>query len=90
MDMVLIVLGVLGLGAIVISAYVFAVAARNYVSAEQMQQRAHHRNAAAGKRWATRSGTDRRSGAVVQFPLEIDGQVIPEDRRKGADRRLAA
>ena len=32
MDVVLIVLGILGFGAIVIAAYVFTVAARNYVS----------------------------------------------------------
>ena len=89
MDMVLIVLGVLGLGAIIISAYVFTVAARNYVSADEMRQR-NHRVTTNGKPWVARSGKDRRSGKPVQFPLTVNGIVIPQDRRHLPDRRQAA
>ena len=64
MDVVLIILGVLGFGAIVIAAYVFTVAARNYVSAEDKN---HRRNgtSGSGKRLIERSPTDRRSGKTL-------------------------
>ncbi len=90
MDTVLIVLGVLGLGAIVISAYVFTVAARTYVSAEEDVHRRPAKLNDSGKPWVNRATGDRRSGKPVQFPLTINGVVIPEDRRRLPDRRKAA
>jgi hypothetical protein len=85
MDAVLVTLGVLGLGAIVISAYVFTVAARNYVSEDY----AHKRNRTAPI-VEKRSGTDRRQADPVAFPLKLDGRLILEDRRVNPDRREAA
>ena len=90
MDTVLIVLGVLGLGAIVISAYVFMVAARNYVSAEEDAHRRPVKINSSGKPWVMRASRDRRSGRPVTFPLTVNGIVIPEDRRRQPDRRKAA
>jgi hypothetical protein len=89
MDVVLIILGVLGFGAIVIAAYVFTVAARNYVSAEDNHRR-RARNAAPERPLVPRSPTDRRGGKPVQFPLMVNGILIPEDRRHLTDRRKAA
>jgi hypothetical protein len=90
MDTVLIVLGVLGLGAIVISAYVFMVAARNYVSAENDVNRRPNKTNSSGKPRVMRASRDRRSGRPVQFPLTVNGIVVPEERRHTPDRRRAA
>ena len=89
MDVVLIILGVLGFGAIVIAAYVFTVAARNYVSAEHKN---HWRNGTSGsdKRLIERRPTDRRSGKPVEFPLTVNGILIQEERRHLPERRMAA
>ena len=87
MDAVLITLGILGFGAILISAYVFTVAARNYVSADSQHRRTPVRST---REYVSRSAEDRRKGGVVEFPLVIDGEVIPEDRRVLPDRREAA
>jgi len=89
MDVVLIVLGVLGFGAIVISAYVFTVSARNYVSADEENQRKRRVNSS-GKPWVMRASRERRSGKTVQFPLTVNSILIPEDRRHQPDRRHAA
>ena len=89
MDVVLIVLGVLGFGAIVISAYVFTVSARNYVSADEASQRNRRLNSS-GQPLRMRASRDRRSGKTVQFPLMVNGMVVPEDRRHLPDRRQAA
>jgi hypothetical protein len=89
MDVVLIILGVLGFGAIVIAAYVFTVAARNYVSPEGDRQR-HAHAPPAGKRLVARNPTDRRSGKPVEFPLTVNGILIPQERRHSPERRLAA
>ena len=86
MDTVLIVLGVLGLGAIIISAYVFTVAARNNVDNDHKQRRGSH----SGTPRIARNSTDRRSGRPVQFPLKINGTLISADRRHLPDRRAAA
>ena len=89
MDMILIILGILGIGAIVISAFVFTVAARNYVSDDYTQT-----NALPGKnapsRIVERSPTDRRSNKRVTFPLTVNGLLIANDRRLTPDRRLAS
>ncbi len=89
MDVVLIVLGVLGFGAIVIAVYVFTVAARNYVSAEDHKQRPASAPPA-GKRLVMRNPQDRRSGKPVEFPLTVNGILIPQERRHSPERRLAA
>ncbi len=89
MNTILIVLGVLGLGAIAIAAYVFTVAARNYVSADQERQLHTKQPDPPNRPWVTRSNTDRRSGQPVQFPLNLHGTVIPADRRQQPDRRAA-
>ena len=89
MEVVLIVLGVLGFGAIVIATYVFTVAARNYVSAEDNHRR-RAQDGAPPRQMVPRSPTDRRSGKTVQFPLMVNGILIPEDRRHLPDRRKAA
>jgi hypothetical protein len=81
MDVVLIILGVLGFGAIAIAAYVFTVAARNYVSTEDKIHRQQR---------ASRRTTDRRSGKPVKFPLHVNGTLVPEERRHLPDRRMAA
>jgi hypothetical protein len=85
MDVVLITLAVLGVGAMVISAYVFMVAARTYVSED-----ASPRGKSAAFNRVVRSANDRRSGASVSFPLMVNGILIEHDRRCSPDRRKAA
>ena len=90
MDVVLITLGVLGLGAIVISVYVFTVSARNYVSSDHNDKRRRRAAAPARKHLTQRRPTDRRSGKPVVFPLTVNGVLIPQERRHLPDRRKAA
>lgn len=89
MEIILIALGVLGLGAILVSAYVFMVAARTYVSEEPNYYRR-----SAGRRlpyhFVERSAVDRRSGQPVTFPLMVNGILIEKDRRILPDRRHVA
>ena len=88
MDVILVILGVLGVGAILISAYVFTVAARNYVSGDY--KRTHSLPGDAGPpRLVERSPIDRRSSRSVTFPLTVKGLLIAKDRRHLNDRRLA-
>ena len=89
MDVVLIILGVLGFGAIVIAAYVFTVAARNYVSDEETFHPERQQPPQANKQVA-RQAIDRRRGTPVSFPLIINDVTIPRDRRTSPDRRLNA
>ncbi|RLQ20730.1 hypothetical protein DWB85_15850 [Seongchinamella sediminis] len=89
MDIILVILGVLGLGAIAISAYVFTVAARNYVSSDEKHRRTRPLTRTASQ-MVERSTTDRRSGRPVTFPLKVNGMLIIEDRRVLPDRRKAA
>jgi len=88
MDVILITLGVLGFGAIVVSAYVFMVAARNYVSDDS----GHYPDTTdpAPRRLVERSTSDRRCGQPVTFPLMVNGILIEHDRRVNPDRRQAA
>jgi hypothetical protein len=89
MDIVLIVLGILGFGAIVIAAYVFTVAARNYVSDDSHAP--HSESTAARKQaFVTRDPRDRRRSAPTEFPLTVNSMVIAHDRRELPDRRAAA
>jgi len=88
MEIVLIVLGVLGFGAIVIAAYVFTVAARNYVSSDthvpHNQHTPQHRQG-----FVTRDPRDRRREPRTDFPLTVNSVVISHDRRAQPDRRVA-
>ena len=89
MDVVLIILGVLGFGAIVISGYVFTVAARNYVSDDTLGL---DKTPAAQDREAfvIRNPSDRRRRLPVTFPLTVNSVVITSDRRRLPERRAAA
>lgn len=90
MDAVLIILGVLGIGAIVISAFVFTAAARNYVSADERDQRPKPATHSAQK-IVQRRPTDRRSDDTqVKFPVTVNGVLVMDDRRKLPERRIAA
>jgi len=88
MDVVLIMLGILGFGAIVTSAYVFTVAARNYVTDDDKRYRG---NSGEGSLHGliARNTSDRRGGKPVTFPLTVNGLLIANDRRTLPDRRLA-
>ncbi len=89
MDVLLIIMGTLGFMAILVSTYVFIVAARNYVSDDQTpflsKSQATNRRSR-----VERNPTDRRNGRQVTFPLTVNGILIPNDRRVIPDRRLAA
>jgi len=89
MNAVLLILGVLGFGAVVISAYVFTVAARNYVSdddnTEESLSHTSHSN-----QYIPRAQSDRRQISVTSFPITVNGMTIDSDRRKLPDRRLLA
>ncbi len=88
MDVVLIILGILGFGAIMISAYIFTVAARNYVSDDH---RKYPRSATTAKQqMVVRRPSDRRGGQAVTFPLTVNGMLIAHDRRHTPERRRAA
>ena len=80
MQTVLIIHGILGFGAVVISAYVFTVAARNYVSDKNHNGDA---NDDGEKLFVVRTQPVRRSfEGVVEFPLTLpSGEVIDADRR---------
>jgi hypothetical protein len=88
MDVVLIILGVLGFGAIVISTYVFTVAARTYVSDDYRHPRKHTFDEQS-RRLVVRDPVDRRAGRVVTFPLTVNGLLIANDRRITGERRQA-
>lgn len=89
MDALLITLGSLGFGAILISAYVFTVAARNYVSNDQRINRSR-KEPNQPFQLTLRNSTDRRKGQAVSFPLTVNGILVPLDRRLLPDRRIAA
>ena len=89
MDVILIILGVLGMGAIMISAYVFTVAARNYVSndiyAPQVSQAPPNK-----RHFVSRNPQDRRRHIPAQFPMTVNSVIITRDRRETGERRAAA
>ncbi len=88
MQTVLIILGVLGFGAVVISAYVFTVAARNYVSEKNGDQESAINYQNGEKLYVVRNSTQRRQRESAVFPLELaSGEVIHLDRRRQPDRR---
>jgi len=83
MDNLLILLGVLGFGAIIISIHVFADASRAY------EHGFDGRGGSNGFR--ERAPGDRRSGKLVVFPLTLaNNNLIHEDRRTLTDRRVAS
>jgi hypothetical protein len=82
MDVVLVTLGILGVGAIVVATYVFVGAARNYVSEEPIALRGSAENP-----MVERFGGDRRCGQQVTFPLMVNSILIEKDRRILPDRR---
>jgi hypothetical protein len=89
MGTVLTGIAVLGLGALLISVYVFAAAARNFVSDDD-ENGAGELQPEPGILTSinARSGDDRRkAGSVLMFPTTINGVLIPEDRRHLPDRR---
>ncbi len=89
MDTVLLVLGILGFGAVVIAAYVFTVAARNYVSENDSAGKAD--TVTSTDRALTERGQgDRRQLAQFDFPMTVNGILISAERRIMTDRRLAA
>jgi hypothetical protein len=89
MDVVLIILGILGFGAIVISAYVFTVAARNYVS-DEAEHGSDQPQSPARDGFVMRTGRDRRRGVTVQFPITVNNVVVTRERRQSPERRSAA
>lgn len=91
MNTVLLVLGVLGVGAILIAAYVFTVAARNYVSDSGHTSRDKADKEANQRLYIIRSNKDRRvTKRKTDFPLRLQsGQIINQDRRNAPDRRVA-
>jgi hypothetical protein len=88
MEAILTFVGVLGLGALLISVYVFAVAARNFVSEDESRRVQYAANSGSSG-WIPRSREDRRQNrASVQFPIRVNGEIVLHDRRKG-ERRAA-
>jgi hypothetical protein len=97
MDTVLTVIGILGLGALIIAAWVFVSAAKRYVTGEDLREEmeALQSDLSPYKHWVDRSKKDRRKDpnaahGPMSFPAVIDGILIKEDRRQHPDRRHAA
>lgn len=88
MDVLLIILGVLGFGAVVISTYVFTVAARTYVSEDHSRYHNPSPQTLPPTRFVARNPVDRRSNRPVTFPLTVNGILIANDRRSSQDRRV--
>lgn len=86
MDTILIVLGVIGFCAVVVSAYVFTVAARHFVSDDEFELDSE--DPSQPREWSVRSPYDRRRGHPVNFPLHVNGVLVPRDRRQLPERRL--
>ena len=89
MDVVLIILGLSGLGAVAVSTYVFTVAARTYVSDDYENRRGNTDDKRPRERVA-RNPVDRRSGRPVTFPLTVNSILIANDRRTRPDRRMTS
>lgn len=89
MDLILALLGLLGIAAIAVAVYIFTVAARSYVSDDDRRRR---RAPPSGvpRPYVRRNASDRRSGQPVTFPLTVNGVLIPADRRRLPDRRRSA
>lgn len=79
METLLILLGVLGFGAIIISVHVFSAGQEIY------DDDASEGATGAGVR--ERNGGNRRSGLEVVFPLLVNDTVVNEERRTLPERR---
>jgi len=94
MDVLLTILAVLGGGALIIAAWVFAAAARRYVSGdeEREEREALESDLSPYRRnWVSRSSSDRRRNPSPSiFPITVNGVRIERDRRMNRDRRRAA
>ncbi|MEQ8517126.1 MAG: hypothetical protein RIC38_16130 [Chromatocurvus sp.] len=89
MEAILTLVGILGVGALLISVYVFAVAARKFVSDDEEKKLQFSTSRASNDGWIPRNSDDRRQNrGTVQFPIRVNGQLVLHDRRKG-DRRAA-
>ena len=89
MEALLTLVGILGLGALLISVYVFAVAARKFVSDDEKRKLQFTNGRASNDGWIPRTREDRRQNRKsVQFPIRVNGELVLHDRRKG-DRRAA-
>lgn len=88
MDTVLLIIGVLGFGAVVIAAYVFMIAARNYVTETGLAEPANPLTSAATA-FIQRSPRNRRQLVQFDFPMTLNGLLVPAERRVLGDRRLA-
>lgn len=84
MNALLVVIAVLGLSALIISAYIFSVAARSFVSEEAINT---DQELGARDLFPRRSSDRRKAPSPVSFPIALNGVVIPVDRRKKPDRR---
>ncbi|MCF7981151.1 MAG: hypothetical protein K9K86_04150 [Pseudomonadales bacterium] len=91
MNTVLLVLGILGVGAILIAAYVFTVAARNYVSDSSSSLEVVD-DEGQQKLYIVRTAHDRRKfTGKTDFPITLPtGEVIRFERRSAVDRRAAS
>ncbi|MFT4768948.1 MAG: hypothetical protein ACI8RN_002088 [Glaciecola sp.] len=93
MDVLLNIIGILGLGALLIAAWVFASAAKRYVTGQDLQEEmeAMESDLSPYRHWKDRSENDRRKQNLSSFfPVTIDGLEIKEDRRAHHDRRHVA
>lgn len=88
MNMVLTIIAVLGLGALLISVVIFTMAARRYVSDNDREPLGLVRDS--GRDYRPRDREDRRQTPnPAVFPITINGELIPDDRRQLPDRRQA-
>ncbi len=86
MDMLLTIIAVLGLGALVISVAIFTFAARRYVSDEDAERMTLVADTGRDRRLRTRE--DRRQSPPPEiFPITVNGELVPRDRRQASDRR---
>ena len=84
MDSLIIIIGVVGFAAFIISIHILNSASQPYPEDE--------RGGLQGSGWigdGERSPGDRRNGDVVLFPLLVNGTLVPADRRLLPDRRCS-
>ncbi len=86
MDTVLLVIGFLGLGALIIAAYVFIRATSKYAS-HRGQLGAE--NSATTDFYIERSHNDRRLLIQLDFPMTVGELLLPGERRTLTERRMA-
>ncbi len=82
-DLTLLVIAGAALIGMVLAVFVFAITARRFVSSEQDGGSAAPAGRQPDATRGSRAERDRRSGDHVDFPLTVNGTVIPCDRRRG-------